>query len=74
MNFAPRCILHRCPNQLIHRYTWIEDAIAIWLQVQFSAYVLNIEVPVRNICQQQSREHGLRRQRLQIRCFPNIWP
>jgi hypothetical protein len=42
--------------------------------VQFSAYVLNIEVPVRNICQQQSREHGLRRQRLQIRCFPNIWP
>ena len=43
MNFAPRCILHRCPNQFIHRYTWIEYAIAIWLQAQLSAYVLNVE-------------------------------
>ena len=45
MNFAPRCILHRCPNQFIHRYTWTEEAIAIWLQAQLSAYVLNVKGP-----------------------------
>ena len=73
MNFAPRCILHRCPNQFIHRYTWTEVAIAIWLQAQLSAYVLNIQKAVWNICRQRSREHGLRRQRLQISCLPNIW-